>query len=76
MEAQAKISVEEHEPTNGIKITRPTPELDHQSEQMVVIPGDDVDRVLYEMAKLEGCGIEELDVLKALDELKIALKDS
>jgi len=70
MQAEAKITVEEHEPTSGIKITRPTPELDYVNEQTVIIPGDDVDRVLYQMAKIEGYGLEDRDVLEALDELK------
>lgn len=73
--AKGDIAVEEHEKTGGVKITRQTPELQHVEEQAIIIPCQDVENVLFQVAEIVDKRLIDEDVAKATDDL-IQIADS
>jgi len=71
--ADGEITVEKHEPTDGVEITRETPELEHTGEQNVIIPGGDKQTVLKQMAQFTRGEVVDKEVAEALDGLAVAL---
>jgi len=74
MEAEGEISVERHEATGGIKITRETPELEHIHGQSVIIPGSNVVPFLEELAEMQGRTLVDVEVAGAVEKLSKTLK--
>lgn len=71
--ADGEIRVERHEPTNGIEITRETPELEHTGQQNIIIPGGDKLTVLRQMSQFTHGEVIDKEVAEAVDELAVAL---
>jgi len=67
--AKGQLTVEPHEPTSGVVIHRETPELVYEDEQKVIIPSEDVDRVLHQIAVEADKRVLPSDTADALDNL-------